>query len=253
MVPLPPEFLKAPISHRALRGPGRPENSLGAVRAAVAGGYGIEIDVQETADGQAVVFHDSTLERLTEAAGRVRDRAAAELIEVPLKASSETIPLLSEVLETVAGRVPLLIEVKDQDGAMGPRVGRLERAVARSLAGYGGPVAVMSFNPHSVAELASLAPGVPRDLTTSAYAADDWPELSAETRDRLREIPDFDRVGASFISHEAGDLSRIRVKEIKARGFPILCWTIRSEDQERAARGMAQNITFEGYAPASPT
>ena len=109
----------------------------------------------------------------------------------------------------------------------------------------------MSFNPHSVAHMARLCPTRPRGLTTSAYG-DDWAPLSAATCDILREIPDYDRTLSSFISHEAHDLSRPRVAELKAQGAAILCWTIRSPEAEAEAREIAHNITFEGYAAAFP-
>lgn len=135
---------------------------------------------------------------------------------------------------------------------MGDNVGALERAAAAALQGYDGPVAVMSFNPHSVAAFAALMPDVPRGLTTSAYDPADWP-LPGPVCDRLRDIPDLDRVGASFISHEAGDLLRPRVQDLRAGGLPVLCWTIRSEEQDRAVRILADNVTFEGYAAKAPT
>ena len=144
--------------------------------------------------------------------------------------------------------MPLLIEIKDQDGALGPDVGPLEEAVARAIAGYDGPVAVMSFNPHSVAAMARLAPDVPRGLTTCGLRPKGLAAPAAGGRDRLREIPDYDRDGASFISHEAADLDRPRVAELKDAGAAILCWTIRSPEAEAAARRIADNITFEGYA-----
>ena len=249
-VSLPEAFLNRPIAHRAYHDValGRPENSLAAVRAAVAAGYGIEIDVQPSADGAAMVFHDYDLRRLTGESGRVRGRSAAELGALRLLGTSEPIPTLAEVLAAVAGRVPVLIEIKDQDGDMGESVGALEEAVAQTLHSYAGPVAVMSFNPNSVAAMAQLAPGIPRGLTTSAYRDEDWPLLRAAARDWLRLIPDYDRTGASFISHEAADLSRARVSELKATGAGVLCWTIRSPDAEAKAREVAHNITFEGYA-----
>jgi glycerophosphoryl diester phosphodiesterase len=247
---LPPAFLAAPIAHRALHGPGRAENSMAAVAAAVAAGYGIEIDVQLTQDGEAVVFHDEDLSRLTAEAGLVRARSADALAVIPLKAGGGTIPRLGEVLAQVKGRVPLLIEVKDQDGRMGPGVGELERAVARDLARYDGPVAVMSFNPHTVDALRQHAPGVARGLVTCSWRAEDWPDVPEPDRARLRGIPDFVRTGASFISHEAADLNRPRVAELKAAGVPVLCWTIRSPAAEVAARKVADNVTFEGYRPA---
>ena len=252
--PLPDAFLGPPIAHRAFHdvSAGRPENSLSAVQAAIAAGYGIEIDLQLTADGAAMVFHDYGLKRLTGHDGTVRQRTAADLGAIPLAGGDgETIPTLAEILERVAGQVPLLIELKDQDGAMGDRIGPLEAATAIALKDYTGPVAVMSFNPHSVAEMARLCPDVPRGLTTSGYDPADWP-LNAQTCARLRGIPDFDRVGASFISHEAGDLDRPRVADLKAAGTPILCWTIRSPEAEAEARRVAGNITFEGYSAAFP-
>lgn len=161
---LPSSFLNSPIAHRALHGMQEhcPENSRAAIRAAIAAGYGIEIDLQLSADGQAMVFHDDDLDRLTEASGPVRARSAAELAAIPLKNSAgEGIPTFAEVLEIVAGQVPLLVEIKDQDGAMGPEVGPLEAAAVAALEGYAGPVALMSFNPYSMAEVARLAPDIP--------------------------------------------------------------------------------------------
>ena len=253
-VPLPGPFLRLPIAHRALhdRSAGRPENSPAAIRAAVAAGYGIEIDLQLSADGQAMVFHDETLDRLTAHAGPVAARTAGELGRIRLSGGTDTIPTLGRVLDLVAGRVPLLIEVKDQDGGLGPDIGPLEAATAAALRGYAGPVAVMSFNPHSMAEMARLAPGVPRGLVTSAYDPADWSPVPPATCDRLRGIPDHDRVGASFVSHEASDLGRARVAELKARGAAILCWTIRSPEAEAEARRVAHNITFEQYLATIP-
>ena len=247
---LPRVFTDRPIAHRALHdiAQGRPENSRAAVRAAVMAGYGIEIDLQMSRDGVAMVFHDYDLGRLTPETGALRQRDAAALSAIPLRHGDEGIPTLTAVLAEVGGRVPLLIEVKDQDGAMGASVGALEEAAAEALKGYAGPVALMSFNPHSVAACARLAPDLPRGRTTCGYAAGDWPTLPAATRDRLRDIPDFDDVGASFISHNRRDLANPAVARLKARGVPVLCWTIRSPEEEAAARQVADGITFEGYA-----
>ncbi|MEL7089192.1 MAG: glycerophosphodiester phosphodiesterase family protein, partial [Planctomycetota bacterium] len=128
-------------------------------------------------------------------------------------------------------------------------VGPLEEATAAALQGYDGPVAVMSFNPHSVASLADLCPGVPRGITTSAYAAADWPLLPAATREHLARIEAVDDLGASFISHAHTDLGSERVQELKRQGLTILCWTIRSPSEAAKALRIADNITFEGYLP----
>lgn len=246
-------FLRAPFAHRALHdvSDGRPENSRAAITAAIDHGYGIEIDLQLSADDQAMVFHDDDLARLAKAAGPVRDLTADALTRTPLRGGDEGIPTLSEILALVTGQVPLLIEIKDQDGAMGPAVGVLEAATAAALRGYKGPVAVMSFNPHAVACMADLCPDIPRGLVTSDYACDKW-DLPTDVCDRLRDIPDYERVGASFISHEVTDLTRARVTALKRSGAKVFCWTVRSAQVEAEARKLADNVTFEGYLARIP-
>lgn len=251
---LPDALLKSPIAHRALHdvSAGRPENSRAAIQAAIKARFGIEIDLQLSRDNQAMVFHDYDLGRLTAESGPIRQRDAADLQQIALKhGDGETIPTLTEVLKLVDGRAPLLIELKDQDGAMGPDIGLLEAATVAALADYKGTVAVMSFNPHSVAEMARLAPHIPRGIVTESYDPCDVP-LTAKTCDTLREIPDFDRVGAGFISHEVTDLTRPRVVELRRRGVPVLCWTVRSPQSDTEARRNADNVTFEGYLAAIP-
>ncbi|MGY6411269.1 MAG: glycerophosphodiester phosphodiesterase family protein [Alkalilacustris sp.] len=248
---LPPEFRARPIAHRALHGPGRPENGLAAVEAAVQAGWGIEIDLQGSADGQAMVFHDPTLERLTDRSGPLRAHQAADLARIPLSGGQgETIPTLAQVLRAVAGRVALLIELKDQAPTPGGDDGALEAATAAALAGYAGPVAVMSFNPGMIARMAGLAPDIPRGLVTFAWPDSAAPDLAPESRDRLRAIADFDAVGAAFVSHDHRDLDRPAVAALKARGAPVLCWTIRSAEDAARARRIADQITFEGFTPA---
>jgi len=246
---LPASLLRIPLAHRALhdRKAGRVENSLKSIQAAINAGYGIEIDLQLSADGHAMVFHDDLLDRLTGETGPVNARNRSALEAIPLTDDGGTIPALDTVLALVAGRVPLLIEIKDKDGAMGPNVGDLERAAAKALEDYKGDVALMSFNPHSVAVCAEVAPAIPRGITTSSYEPIWWPDVPAARRDTLREIPDYDRVGASFISHESTDLDRPRVTELKARGAAVLTWTIRSAKAEAEARRIVDNVTFEGY------
>jgi glycerophosphoryl diester phosphodiesterase len=248
---LPSEFLSAPIAHRALHDAenGIPENSRSAVRRAVSAGYGIEIDVQLSSDGQAVVFHDDTLDRMTRSAGPVAKRTARELSDLVLKGSEDRIPMLSDILDLVGGAVPLLIEIKDQSGAIGEGEDNLERAVAEALRGYEGPVAVMSFNPHVVGAMRKHAPDVPRGIVTSAFIPSRWPQLSAEVCTRLRSIADFGRVSAGFVSHDWTDLGSPRIAELKANGTPILCWTVTTPQIEAEARRVADNITFEGYLP----
>ena len=250
---LPASFLTAPITHRGLHDIANncPENSLGSFAAAITHGYGIELDLQLSKDGEAIVFHDYFLDRLTAEKGPVAQRTAEELGAITLLHSrAERIPTLAQVLAVVAGRVPLLIELKDQDGALGPDIGVLETATIRALEGYTGDVALMSFNPHSVAELARLAPHHPRGITTCDYLKKDWTTVPEARLAELRPLPDVARVGSCFISHQADDLTNPKVAALKAQGMPVLTWTIRSPEQEADVREVADNVTFEGYLPA---
>lgn len=250
---LPAAFLGAPIAHRGLhdRAAGVIENSRAAAEAAIAAGYGIELDVQLTADGEAVVFHDDEMPRLTGEPGLVRDYTAAALGRIGLRDGGETVPTLAAFLELVAGRVPLLVEIKDQDGALGPDVGTLEARVAALLSDYPGAAALMSFNPHSVACFATLAPDRPRGLTTCAFDTADW-SLPDYRRAELAALADVGRTGAAFVSHDRKDLGNPAVARLKAEGLPVLTWTVRSAAQEAEARRVADNITFEGYRAAMP-
>ena len=254
MSTLPDGFRCIPLAHRGLHDvtAGRPENSRAGIAAAIAAGYGVEIDLQLSRDNRAMVFHDYDLGRLTPEQGPIRQRDAAELAEIPLLGGAEGIPDLPQILSLVAGRGPLLIELKDQQGQMGESCGRLEAATAAALAGYEGPVAVMSFNPDMVAQMAKLARDIPRGIVTCAYTPEDWPLLRAATRDRLRDIPDYDATGASFVSHDISALSAPRLDALRAQGAKILCWTVRSAQAEAEARKRADNITFEGYLPDHP-
>ena len=135
MTDLPTSFLRLPFAHRALHdiANGRPENSRAAVRAAMAAGYGIEIDLQLSRDGQAMVFHDYHLGRLTKEQGPIQQRDAEALRAIRLIGGDEGIPTFAEILDLVAGQVPLLVELKDQHGQMGETDGRLEQAVVDEL------------------------------------------------------------------------------------------------------------------------
>ncbi|WP_235912937.1 glycerophosphodiester phosphodiesterase family protein [Oceanomicrobium pacificus] len=251
---LPGAFLERPIAHRALHSAagGVAENSMAAIEAALGAGYGIEVDLQLSADGEAMVFHDDDLKRLTGHKGAVRARTADELAALPLKAGGGTIPRLSDLLDRVNGHVPLLIEIKDQTGQLGPAVGPLEERTCALLKHYDGPVALMSFNPHSVARCAEFAPAIPRGLVTCRFGRRDFLKVPMARLRELQPLPDVDRVGAAFVSHDRRDLSNPALAPLKARGMPLLCWTVRSAAEEAAARQVADNITFEGYRPEPP-
>lgn len=248
---LPQGFLDRPIAHRALHDGNQTvaENSLPAIRRAIAGRYGIEIDVQLSRDGVPVVFHDATLDRMTDGHGPVASHTARELNDLKLLGRDGPVPSLEEALAAIDGRVPVLVEVKDQTGALEPGDETLEAAVAAVLGAYAGPAAVMSFNPAMVEAMRRHAPGLPRGLVTCGFVPSHWPALDAGRCQALRSIADFGRTGAQFISHDWTDLGSPRVAELAAQGIPVLCWTIRGPGEEAEARRVADQITFEGYLP----
>ncbi|HKK37473.1 MAG TPA: glycerophosphodiester phosphodiesterase family protein [Paracoccaceae bacterium] len=244
-MPLPDGFLDRPFAHRGLHdaAAGVPENSLAALRAAIAEGHGVELDLQPSVEGEAMVFHDDDLERLTGEAGPVSARRAAELGRLGLLGTAETIPTLEAFLAEVAGRVPLLIELKSQRDP-----GPLAARVAALLAEYDGPAAVMSFDPAMLHPLAQALPGVPRGLVSMA----DWDEvegLTPERRPALARLEDLEAVGGSFASYRWSDLPTPETAALRARGVPVLCWTVRSAEDAAAAAPHSDQITFEGFRP----
>ncbi len=249
MTSLPAEYIARPFAHRGLhdRAAGIVENSRAAIMAAVEAGYGVEIDIQISADGEAMVFHDYEMERLTGEQGFARTRSARDLSLIKLKDSDEGIPTLSEVLSLVGGRAPLLIEIKDQHLALGPVDGVVEKRVVQLLAGYAGQTALMSFNPHSVAHCRDMAPQIPRGRVTCDFGVEDWAQVPAARRVELAALSDLETLGASFISHQHDVLGDDAVTAVKATGLPVTCWTIRSPEEEAVARLVADNITFEGF------
>lgn len=251
MPKFPDALLHQPIAHRGLHDPnnGVGENSRASFLAAIENNYAIELDLQMSKDGEVMVFHDYDLRRLTGEAGPIQLRTLDELRDMPLLIGGEGILTLTEVLELVAGRVPLVIELKDQDGALGPNIGPMEKRTAEVLQGYTGPMVVMSFNPHSVLALAKYAPDVPRGLTTGDLAPETWPMLPRARATEVAQILEYDNAGCCFISHRWQSLDVTPVLELKARGVPIISWTIRDTAEERQARVIADNITFEGYRP----
>ncbi len=240
-------FLKTPIAHRGLWNVFRPENSLDAISAAIDVGFGIEIDLQISADGEAMVFHDDRLERLTTHQGWVADYETTDLSLMKLAGEDATIPTLSEVLDFVAGRVPILIELKDQTAHPGGTLGPLETRVMRLLGTYKGPVAVMSFHPGIVKNLSRMLPGVPRGLIGKDFKTE---ALDPEIIASLNDYAAFSELECSFISHAWRDLSMPAVARLKAHFVPVLCWTVRAKAEETFARRIADNVTFEGYLPS---
>lgn len=205
-------------AHRGLHGSGLVENSPAAFRAAIERGFGIECDVQRSSDGQAMVFHDWDLDRLTGERGAVQDRTAKQLGAIILAGSTDTIPTLRQVLDLVAGRAPLLIEVKSKREH---RVAPLCMAVRRTLEGYRGRHAVMSFDPRVSRWFARQSPDTPRGLVVTEENAR---TLSGGLRRHLalwHAHPDF-------LAYDVRDFPSKFAAAQRARGLPVLTWTVRS-------------------------
>ena len=239
-------FLSIPFAHRGLWDADRPENTMAAAQAAVDSGFGIEVDLQLSKDDQAMVFHDDTVDRLTSEIGWVQSYTAEELGQMSILESDQTIRALPELLKIVDGRVPLLLELKDPTARPGGILGPLETRVMRDLSTYVGPVAVMSFHPGVVKNLARMAPAVPRGLVGQQF---DPEEVGQETADALNDYASFEDSGCCFISHNWRDLGMPAVARLKEQGVPILCWTTRAPVEGIFAKKIADNVTFEGYLP----
>ena len=231
-----------PIAHRGLWSPdGPPENSLAAFRAACAAGYGIELDVQLSADGEAMVFHDGGLKRMTGAEGRLADRTAAELAELRLAGSDERIPTLAETLAVVGRRAMVHIELKTPYGAVGP----LEQRVHEIIIDHAGPVCVIGFNAYSHAWFAERYPNVLRGLDSYSYA--DARNMDAAQRRAMAELehvaiakPHFLALGLDMLPGEAAARHR-------AKGLPVVAWTVKEPSQWEAIKAHCDNLIFEGF------
>ena len=184
-----------PIAHRAFhdRAAGRIENTISAVTAAIKRNFSIEVDLQLTADEQVIVFHDDTLDRLTESSGRVDRLNLAALRAISMRETSDQILTLDELLEAVAGKVPLVLELKSR----WTEDRRLEREVATTLTAYTGLVSVMSFDPGAMRAMRHLAPHLPRGLVAERFSAVDWQGVPAYHRWSLRHL-----LAAAFVVPE---------------------------------------------------
>ena len=248
--PNAPGWLTArPIAHRGLhdRAAGLPENTIGAAEAAIARGYAIECDVQLSADGEAMVFHDEALGRLTGESGRVRERRADDLRRLAVAGSPERVPTLPDFLGAIAGRTPLVVEVKSRhDGDLA-----LARRTAAVVAAYAGPVALKSFDPAVVAALADLAPGLPRGIVAESRQDDPaYAGLTSEARHALAHLLHFAESRPDFLSWRVDDLPNAATHLARLLGRrPVMTWTVRTPDQAERARRHADQMVFEGFRP----
>lgn len=233
-----------PVAHRGLwRVDGPPENSLGAFQAACAAGYGIELDVQLSADGEAVVFHDANLARMTGVDGRVADLNAADLAQLRLAGTDEAIPTLLEALALIGHRAMVHVELKTPAGQVGP----LEQRVHEVIMDHNGPVAVIGFNPYSHAWFADRFPGVLRGLDSYSYA--DAAKMNPEQRRAWAGLEHVSIARPHFLALGLDMLPGELAARHRAAGMPVVAWTVREPAQWDALRDHCDNLIFEGFAP----
>lgn len=216
---------------------GIPENSLPAFERAVRLGCAAELDVRCTLDGVPVVFHDWDLQRMTGVHGGLPLAFWRDLRQLRLSRSPYGIPLFSEVLGLVRGRIPLLVDIKNEGLA-----GEVEEAVARQLADYHGMCAVMSFNPLSLLWFRRHMPLIPRGQAICGEACGIPDELEAIVRDRM--LPTF-QAKPAFAAYSLSDLSPELCEKFRAKGVGLLGWTVRTPAEFEAARRLGVGIIFE--------
>jgi len=238
-----------PVAHRGLHdaAAGVIENTASAFKAAIDGGFGIETDLQISADGEAMVHHDFALGRLTLGSRLLAAMTAAGLKEVPFKATADRMMTLGELCDFVAGRTPLVIELKSRfDGDR-----RLVARAAHVLQSYPGPVTVMSFDPDPIEALRALAPGLPRGIVAERhYEDDEWRTLTAEQRRSLAFLLHGWRTRPHFVAYHVKDLPSPGPWIARnVLGLPLLAWTVHSAEDRKHAERWADQVIFEGFRP----
>ncbi|MGF1536084.1 MAG: glycerophosphodiester phosphodiesterase [Elainellaceae cyanobacterium] len=242
MVNCPSWISQQPIAHRGLHSPGVPENSLSAFEAAIAHGYAIELDIQRLADGRLAVFHDKDLLRLTGQSGSIFNQTAESVKRLRLLGTDQPVPLLEEVLAAIAGRVPVLVEIKNE-GDVGP----LEEALARVLATYSGDYAIQSFNPSALGWFKENAPAIARGQLSSDFEGEDleWYKKLLLSNLMMNWASD-----PQFIAYDLRALPYPPVALTAALfQVPVVAWTVRNEADWHKAKQHADNVIFEGIRP----
>ena len=238
-----------PVAHRGLHdaGSGVIENTVSAFRAAIEGGFAIETDLQLSGDGEAMVHHDFALGRLTLGTRQLGAMTAAGLQEVPFRDTADRMLTFAEMCELVAGRTPMLVELKSRFA----RDRRLVERTAQVLKSYSGPVAVMSFDPGQVAAVSDAAPGLPRGIVAERrYDHPEWRGLAGWQKFQLAHLLHVFRTRPHFVAYGVKDLPAFAPLFARwAFGLPLLTWTVRSEADRTRARRYADQMIFEGFRP----
>lgn len=237
-------FFKRNFAHRGLytQDQSVPENSVAAFRAAVAAGYGIELDIRLSKDGQVVVFHDDTLERVCGVTGRVDEYTLEELCGFALYGTGQRIPLFTEVLHLVDGRVPLIVELKN-----GPWNAQLCEKAWAILLQYTGAFCIESFDPRIVAWWRKHARQVLRGQLSSNYRdlrKHQSPAVCYAVSRLLTNVlarPHF----VAYSKHRTSWLAKLCVR---LGAMPVV-FTARPEDDTQKLQIENEAVIFEYYTP----
>jgi len=241
-----------PVTHRGLhdRASGIMENSASAFAAAIEKGYAIECDLQLTADGVPVVFHDPERKRLQGVEGAVADATLADMTSTPLLDSSagDCPQTLAAFLEQIGGRALLQIELKHQRDVTNTQL--LARATAEALKSYSGPVTVESFDPRLITLVRQFGFTGPRGIITYDYAPDSWhADITEDQRFTLRHLLHWHETQFDFISCAKDALDLPAIHFWRALGKPVTAWTVKSQAEADALAGKADQLVFEGFIP----
>lgn len=240
-----------PIAHRGLHNGahGIVENTAPAFDAAIAKGYGIECDLRAAAGGTPIVFHDETVNRLIDGKGPVAALTATDIKRARYKDGVTPLQTFADLLDQVAGRVPLLAEIKSEwdppDSAFLKRIAKLANA-------YHAPLALMSFDPDVMAALRVLAPGVPRGLVSGSYSGAGWwnRKISKARAVRLRDLLEAGPVAPDFYAYQIGALPTPVTEYARTvHGLPLFTWTVRTANDRAIAARHADAMIFEGFEP----
>jgi glycerophosphoryl diester phosphodiesterase len=238
-----------PIAHRGLHDAanGIIENTAGAVQAALAAGYGVEVDLQISADGEAMVYHDAVLGRITEGESRLDQLTSAQLKRVKFRESAERMLTLAELCDLIGGRAVLLPELKSRfDGD-----DRLAARVAALLSGHKGPVAPMSFDPVQLQILRQKAPKLPRGVVAAQYKPHPyWDQMPPRLRYGMGSLLPSVPARPQFVAYMNDNLPALApwlARHILC--LPLIAWVVRTQAQRQLAARYADQVIFEGFRP----
>jgi glycerophosphoryl diester phosphodiesterase len=229
---------RRPIAHRGLHDGNKTiaENSMAAFRAAMEAGFAIECDIHIAADGVPVVFHDGDLARMAGMETEVSSLGSAELGAIKLAGTQDGIPTLAALLELVAGRVPLVVEMKGTSAAADTG---FVQALTPTIEAYDGPLALMSFDDWLLADALPLRRKVPLGLTAEG------------TRDeKLAAHRAIVERGCDFVSYNVHHLPNPFVEWVRQElHLPVISWTVRTPDDVERSHTYVDQMTFEGFLP----